>query len=754
MTGISSLPNHFGLGLRSTLNELSWMTSSGVPWNYRYQYLNVGWKDWVGPAGSGNFVVNYTNDSINNGYIPVYDLYILAGSSPNIFTNLASTSYMAAYYADFALLMQKITSTGKNPVIVHVEPDLWGFMQQVYGDNPADIPVSVASSGYTGLSGLPNNAIGFTRALVQIKDSYDSSIVLAWHVNTWAANNGYTPTLANPAGYQTPETTGDRIATFYNALGASFDLMFCEASDRDSGFAVVVCGTPSADAWWTDAAFVSFRTFIGRIHSGTGRYFMMWQTPEGNTLYRTCNNTNFHYQDNRPEYFLLAANTQHIRDYISSGVIGIMFGVGQLSPYSQCDSSKSGSSHIDYAADGITNPASITGNNIVSAYPDDDGGFIRLAAADYYVAPIPLGLAIPVGSGTYCCFSSSPNIGAHEYWVAPTGSDSYPGTQSLPFASISYAASIVGPGDTVHVAPGSYAGGFITTRSGTAAARIRFVSDTKWGAKINSNPASHWAGWESRGAYVDIEGFEIAAAGMVWRIGLYLTGSYNVAKNNYVHDIINGTCDSAGGAGIQNDHFYGGTNIDIINNVVANIGPSTSCNTVQGIYIATSGKIYNNLVYRVSGWGITTWHDATDSEIFNNTIFNCISGGISVGTGQYYTLDSSLIGRFHVVNNIAYGNAGYGINDFGDIGNDSYAKNNMAFANGTANYALDQVTTSGNLTANPSFVKYIAAGGGDYHLKTVSVAIDAGLSAGAPAFDLDGIIRPLGAGIDIGAYEQ
>ncbi len=113
-----------------------------------------------------------------------------------------------------------------------------------------------------------------------------------------------------------------------------------------------------------------------------------------------------------------------------------------------------------------------------------------------------------------------------------------------------------------------------------------------------------------------------------------------------------------------------------------------------------------------------------------------------------------MIGRFHVVNNIAYGNAGYGINDFGDIGNDSYAKNNMAFANGTANYALDQVTTSGNLTANPSFVKYIAAGGGDYHLKTVSVAIDAGLSAGAPAFDLDGIIRPLGAGIDIGAYEQ
>jgi len=303
------------------------------------------------------------------------------------------------------------------------------------------------------------------------------------------------------------------------------------------------------------------------------------------------------------------------------------------------------------------------------------------------------------------------------------------------------------------VAPGNYAGGFITTRSGTATARIRYISDVKWGAKINSNPSGHWAAWESRGAYVDIDGFEISGMGLVWRIGLYLTGSYNVAKNNYVHNILNGTCDSSGGAGIENDHFYGGINIDVINNVIDHIGPFNGCNTIQGVYVATSGKIYNNLVHGIAGWGITTWHDATDSEIFNNTIFNCVSGGISVGTGGYYTLDSTLIGRFHVANNITYGNIGYGINDFGDIGDDSYAKNNMSFNNGT-NYAIDQVSSSGNLTANPLFVNYIAAGGGDYHLLSTSPAIDAGLSSGAPAYDLDGVARPLGAGVDMGAYEQ
>ncbi len=352
-----------------------------------------------------------------------------------------------------------------------------------------------------------------------------------------------------------------------------------------------------------------------------------------------------------------------------------------------------------------------------------------------------------------CCLASAPVLNAHEYWVAPGGSDSNPGNQYQPFATISQAAGIVVPGDTVHVAPGNYAGGFITTRSGTPSARIRYVSDVKWAAKINSNPSGHWAAWESRGAYVDIEGFEISGIGLVWRIGLYLTGSYNVAKSNYVHNIMNGTCDSSGGAGIENDHFYGGINIDIINNIVDHIGPVNGCNTIQGIYVATSGKIQNNLVHGIAGWGITTWHDATDSEIFNNTIFNCVSGGISIGTGGYYTLDSTLIGRFHVANNITYGNAGYGINDFGDVGNDSYAVNNMSFSNGT-NWSIDQVYSYSNFTSNPLFVNYIAAGGGDYHVQAASPAVDAGMLFGAPAIDLDGIIRPQGAGVDIGAYER
>jgi hypothetical protein len=49
-------------------------------------------------------------------------------------------------------------------------------------------------------------------------------------------------------------------------------------------------------------------------------------------------------------------------------------------------------SHYDDASnDGITNPAPINGNNAISSYPDDDGGYLRLHLSNYYASsPLPL----------------------------------------------------------------------------------------------------------------------------------------------------------------------------------------------------------------------------------------------------------------------------------------------------------------------------------------------------------------------------
>src|ERR687888_1635107 len=93
----TGLPSYFALGLKNTPPNISWMTGSGVPWNYRYHYLNVGWENWNSPTGQ--FVTNYIQDSVSNGYIPVFDWYEAGSQSSNLtmlFSNLASPSSMKA----------------------------------------------------------------------------------------------------------------------------------------------------------------------------------------------------------------------------------------------------------------------------------------------------------------------------------------------------------------------------------------------------------------------------------------------------------------------------------------------------------------------------------------------------------------------------------------------------------------------------------------------------------------------------------
>src|SRR6266571_1894425 len=149
---------HFGVASQPT--DLSWMTGSGVPWRYRYQYLaggvntGSGWETWNSPTGS--FASLYMNASSANGYIPVFSYYELLQSSPSTgsnesdrdFSNLNNTTTMAAYYANFKLLMQEAGAFSK-PVVVQVEPDLWGYLEQrAAGGAASTLSASVANSGF------------------------------------------------------------------------------------------------------------------------------------------------------------------------------------------------------------------------------------------------------------------------------------------------------------------------------------------------------------------------------------------------------------------------------------------------------------------------------------------------------------------------------------------------------------------------------------------------------------------------------
>lgn len=344
-------------------------------------------------------------------------------------------------------------------------------------------------------------------------------------------------------------------------------------------------------------------------------------------------------------------------------------------------------------------------------------------------------------------------VAATNIYVSPTGSDSNPGTQAAPVKTITRADALASAGSTVHVAAGTYYvsapslsnAGIVTRKSGTSSARIRFVSDVKWGAKIVVSGTG--ITWDSRGSYVDIDGFQITGSG---RHGLLASGAYLTFKNNYIHDLtVSGGCNGSGGAAIDTYGPVGNVLID--RNVVRNIGYRYigACNTIQGIYIANANNVVtNNIVSGVAMAGIQQWHGATASTIVNNTSFhNKI--GILLGQGDAGTTTGSA--NNYVANNIVYDNRAYGVIEMGKMGGNNRYANNLVARSGTSWKVKGSVT--GSISSDPLFRNYLANGTGDYRVYSSSPAIDRGTSAKAPTIDFAGVARPRGAAVDVGAYE-
>ncbi len=379
---------------------------AGTGMKMRYQYLaggvntGSGWATW---NAGGAFVTMYVAESVAAGVLPVFPYYMLLQSSPATgsdeaakdLSNLSNVSTMAAYWADVTLFFQKAAAGASgHPVVLHVEPDLWGYIEQAATHNAgADVAAAVASTGNADLAGLPNTAAGFAQAFVRLRDRHAPNVLLAWHLSDWG-------TMIDLHASQTTDAKTDTLAAkaaaFYTSLGAAFDLSFTDLSDRDSGFYQHYVGDGGA-SWWNPTDFPRYARFIAGFTAATGKRVVVWQIPMGNTVMRATNNTWGHYADNRPEYFLNDVSDGHLALWRDAGVIGLLFGGGAGGTTCACDA----------MGDGITDPVASGTHTRASLSADDDGGYLRDRVGAYYAgaglalaggAPVPTPTSTPVAT--------------------------------------------------------------------------------------------------------------------------------------------------------------------------------------------------------------------------------------------------------------------------------------------------------------------------------------------------------------------
>ncbi|MFH1510260.1 MAG: right-handed parallel beta-helix repeat-containing protein [Candidatus Woesearchaeota archaeon] len=125
-------------------------------------------------------------------------------------------------------------------------------------------------------------------------------------------------------------------------------------------------------------------------------------------------------------------------------------------------------------------------------------------------------------------------VGGADYYVATTGSDSNPGTQSQPWKTIQKAANTVVAADVVHVSQGQYNERVTISRSGVSGSKIVFKSEPGRSAKTQ--------GFVIRGSYIRIESFDITNNGD----GAQISGSDVEFVDNFLHEIRGTGIDSSG----------------------------------------------------------------------------------------------------------------------------------------------------------------------------------------------------------------
>jgi PKD repeat protein len=406
---------------------------------------------------------------------------------------------------------------------------------------------------------------------------------------------------------------------------------------------------------------------------------------------------------------------------------------------------------------------------------------------------------------------------ATTYYVATWGNDTWPGTETEPWATLQHAVDTIAPGDTILVRAGTYVGCRIesTGEEGGVKTLAAYPGETPVvnaagpANKKDSNIEVELYDYTMR--YWVIDGFEVANA---LRYGVDMRDNdYVTVQNCFVHDsAVTGIFDGHayhptyqynescynGEHGIY--HSNSGDYATIKGNISHN---NYSCGihqngdesyTPPGDGIIKFSMVEDNVIYgnNTSGYaGAMNCDGVSDSMFRNNLLYNNHGSGVSLYAqdGAEGSSRNKIYNNTIVMSDIAY----YCVNIIDSKGKtpdptDNKVKNNILYnpnpgsLRGSIRTYDDVVPgfeSDYNTVCEPFAIKdspmtfaewqalgydlhsfmalpeelFVNPANDDYHLKVGSPAIDAGTTLAEVTDDIEGTSRPQGGAYDIGCYE-
>lgn len=348
-----------------------------APYGIRWHYLSGGagtdssWAHWR--TGGGSFATAFARDSRANGTIPFFSYYVLQQTPPvaklkdeqdKVVRGLADKQVVRKVVTDIRLALRRIGEAGQGPAVLQVEPDLWGYVQQRFGDDANRVRVRLRGSD-PAAKGLPETLPGFARLITRIRNAEAPSTLLAYPVSIFGTNKDI-------IGSQPDEAELDRMADssvrFWRSAGRPWDVLTFEYANRNAGYAIHVDGLPRADVWWTPSDYQRHLRYVSDVLRATKRPGMLWQVPPGNTVSPTMDNSPGHYQDDKVQTLLGTSGRPLLRRFRDAGIVGVLF--GSAFPNDTCACARTD----DFALPGGS---------------EDDGGYLA-AQVRRYADPAPL----------------------------------------------------------------------------------------------------------------------------------------------------------------------------------------------------------------------------------------------------------------------------------------------------------------------------------------------------------------------------